>query len=241
VNSGQQWTYRTAADHGLTPVQRLRSVRREPGFISVMMHEITSAVLRTHFRLYNRLTVDGREKLPKKPPFVLISNHQSHIDAVLLAAILPRRAREAAFPVAAGDVFFRSLFTSVLSSLLINALPINRKRVTTHALSELRERLEMGDSGFIIFPEGTRSRDGSMGTFRPGLGMLVCDSPVPVIPCRLVGAFESMPHDAWLPRPYKLTVHVGDPLSFSDLPDSREGWEEVARRTQYAVASLGQK
>lgn len=206
-----------------------------------MMHEITSAVLRTHFRLYNRLTVEGRDKLPKKPPFVLISNHQSHIDAVLLASILPRRAREAAFPVAAGDVFFRSLFTSVLSSLLINALPINRKRVTTHALSELRERLEIGDSGFIIFPEGTRSRDGSMGAFRPGLGMLVCGSPVPVVPCRLVGAFESMPHDAWLPRPHKLTVHVGDALSFSDLPDSREGWEEVARRTQNAVASLGQK
>lgn len=206
-----------------------------------MMHELTSFVLRLFFRLYNRLTIEGREKLPKGAPFVLISNHQSHIDAVLLAAILPRKAREAAFPVAAGDVFFRSLFTTVLSSLLINALPINRKKVTTHALAELRERLEIGDSGFIIFPEGTRSRDGKLGTFKPGLGMLVCGSPVPVVPCRLEGAFESMPHHAWLPRPHKLSVRIGEAMTFADLPDRREGWEECARRTQAAVEALGEK
>ena len=234
----QSWTYKPAADHGLPPAERMKSVRREPGLMEVLAHHAATGLLRTHFTVYNRLEVRGRELLPAKPPFVIISNHQSHIDAPLLSCILPRKARAAAYPVAAGDVFFKSLAHSVLSSLFINALPIWRKKATTHALAELRERLLEGDSGFIIFPEGTRSRDGSIGTFKPGLGMLVCGTPVPVIPCHISGAFEAMPADKTLPRPHKLIVSVGQPLSFHDAPEGREGWERVAKETEAAVRGL---
>jgi 1-acyl-sn-glycerol-3-phosphate acyltransferase len=232
------WTYKPAADHGLPPAERIKSVRREPGFLSVLAHHAATGVLRTHFTLYNRLEVVGKQYLPTKPPFVMISNHQSHIDAPLLSCILPRLARAHAYPVAAGDVFFKSLAHSVLSSLFINALPIWRKKVTTHALFELRERLLEGDSGFIIFPEGTRSRDGQMGSFKPGLGMLVAGTNVPVIPCHIAGAFESMPADKFFPRPHKMVVSVGPPLTFPDAPDAREGWERVAKETEAAVRTL---
>jgi 1-acyl-sn-glycerol-3-phosphate acyltransferase len=232
------WTYKPAADHGLPPAERIKSVRREPGLFSVLAHHAASGLLWTHFKVYNRLEVMGVENLPAKPPFVMISNHQSHIDAPLLSCILPRRARAAAYPVAAGDVFFKSLAHSVLSSLLINALPIWRKKVTTHALFELRERLLEGDSGFIIFPEGTRSRDGQMGSFKPGLGMLVAGTNVSVIPCHIAGAFESMPADKFFPRPHKMVVSVGPPLTFPDAPDAREGWERVAKETEAAVRAL---
>ncbi|XVJ58060.1 MAG: 1-acyl-sn-glycerol-3-phosphate acyltransferase [Tepidisphaera sp.] len=232
------WTYKPAADHGLPPAERIKSVRREPGFLSILAHHAATGVLRTHFTLYNRLEVVGKQYLPTKPPFVMISNHQSHIDAPLLSCILPRLARAHAYPVAAGDVFFKSLAHSVLSSLFINALPIWRKKVTTHALFELRERLLEGDSGFIIFPEGTRSRDGQMGSFKPGLGMLVAGTNVPVIPCHIAGAFESMPADKFFPRPHKMVVSVGPPLTFPDAPDAREGWERVAKETEAAVRTL---
>jgi 1-acyl-sn-glycerol-3-phosphate acyltransferase len=232
------WTYKPAADHGLPPAERIKSVRREPGLFSVLAHHAAAGVLWTHFKVYNRLEVKGRENLPAKPPFVMISNHQSHIDAPLLSCILPRRARAAAYPVAAGDVFFKSLAHSVLSSLFINALPIWRKKVTTHALYELRERLLEGDSGFIIFPEGTRSRDGTIGAFKPGIGMLVAGTRVPVVPCHIAGAFESMPADKTLPRPHKMVVKVGPALTFPDLADEREGWEEVARRAEARVRAL---
>jgi 1-acyl-sn-glycerol-3-phosphate acyltransferase len=235
------WTYKPAADHGLPPSERIKSVKREPGFMSVLAHHAATSVLRTHFVLYNRLEVHGKQHLPTKPPFVMISNHQSHIDAPLLSCILPWRARSCAYPVAAGDVFFKSLAHSVLSSLFINALPIWRKKVSTHALFELRERLIEGDSGFIIFPEGTRSRDGSIGSFKPGLGMLVAGTNVPVIPCHIAGAFESMPADKTLPRPHKMIVSVGPPLTFADAPDAREGWERVAKESEAAVRALRTK
>lgn len=236
--SDRSWTYRPASDHGLTPGERIKSVRREPGLFSILSHHAATGLLRTHFVLYNRLEIRGREHLPAKPPFVMISNHQSHIDAPLLSCILPRKARAAAYPVAAGDVFFKSLAHSVLSSLFINALPIWRKKVTTHALVELRERLLEGDSGFIIFPEGTRSRDGSMGSFKPGVGMLVAGTPIPVVPCHIYGAYESMPANKTLPRPHKMIVSVGPQLRFDDAPDAREGWERVARETEAAVRAM---
>lgn len=236
--SPDSWTYKPAADHGLPPAERIKSVRREPGLLEVLAHHAATGLLRTHFSLYNRLEVRNRALLPAKPPFVIISNHQSHIDAPLLSCILPRAARAAAYPVAAGDVFFKSLAHSVLSSLFINALPIWRKKATTHALAELRERLLEGHSGLIIFPEGTRSRDGSIGVFKPGLGMLVCGTTVPVVPCHISGAFEAMPADKTLPRPHKLIVSVGQPLSFHDAPEGREGWERVAKETEAAVRGL---
>ena len=232
------WTYRPAADHGLPPSERLKSIRREPGLISVLSHHAATALLRTHFNLYHRLHISGRENLPIKPPFVLISNHQSHIDAPLLTAILPPAARASAYPVAAGDVFFRGFVATMLSSMLINALPLWRKKVTTHQLAELRQRLLAGDSGLIIFPEGTRSRDGTMGSFKPGLGMLVAGTDVPVVPCHIAGAFEAMPHDKTLPRPHRLRVAVGRPLVFSAASDAREGWEHVAREAEASVRAL---
>lgn len=232
------WTYRPAADHGLPPSERLKSIRREPGLISALSHHAATALLRTHFNLYHRLRITGREHLPLKPPFVLISNHQSHIDAPLLTAILPPAARASAYPVAAGDVFFRGFVATMLSSMLINALPLWRKKVTTHQLAELRQRLLAGDSGLIIFPEGTRSRNGSMGSFKPGLGMLVAGTEVPVIPCHITGAFEAMPHDKTLPRPHRLRVAVGRPLLFPTAPDAREGWERVVREAEASVRAL---
>ena len=67
------WTYKPAADHGLPPGERIKSVKREPGLMSVLAHHAATGVLRTHFVLYNRLEVIGKQYLPTKPPFVMIS------------------------------------------------------------------------------------------------------------------------------------------------------------------------
>ena len=66
-----------------------------------------------------------------------------------------------------------------------------RKRCGTHALDELRERLVGEPAIYILFPEGTRARDGKMGKFKPGLGRIVAASEVPVVPCHLAGAFQA--------------------------------------------------
>src|SRR5919106_423405 len=95
--------------------------------------------------------------------------------------------------------------------LVLNALPMWRKNCGPHALADLRRKLQEEKATFIIFPEGGRSRDGSMKPFKHGLGMLVAETNVPVVPCGLVGAFEALPPDRKLPRPVAIKLVIGHP------------------------------
>lgn len=232
------WTFEPAADHDLAPIAAFRSVRREPGFPTFAANAVSGSCIRAYFKIYHRLRIEGRENLPRKTPFVLISNHASHLDALILAASLPLVTRVYTYPVAAGDVFFETIASSMLAATLINALPLWRKKVTTHALDELRERLARGQSGYILFPEGARSRDGNMLPFKAGLGMLVAGTKVPVIPCHIEGAFEAMPPNRTMPRPRRIRVRVGKPLTFDTVSGDREGWSIVAEGARRAVAGL---
>jgi 1-acyl-sn-glycerol-3-phosphate acyltransferase len=232
------WHYRPAADSGLAPGDSLRSLRREAGLVAWLAQGGWRALTRAYLRLYHRLEVRGREHLPERPPFVLIGNHSSHLDAVTLAAALPWRLRAAAFPIAAGDVFFETPAASLFSAMMLNALPMWRKRCGSHAMQELRDRL-LGDPAiYILFPEGTRSRDGQLGAFKPGLGMLVAGAEVPVVPCYLDGAFRACPPGKSMPRPERLTLAIGPALNFAAEPNAREGWRSVATRAEQAVRAL---
>jgi len=232
------WQYRPAGDLNLKPGESLRSLQRESGLISGITQTAWRALVRMYLRGYHRLRVEGAEHLPAKPPFVMIGNHTSHLDALVLASSLPWRLRREVFPIAAGDVFFETPVVALFSAMMLNALPMWRKRCGSHAMQELRDRLLGGPSIYILFPEGTRSRDGAMGRFKPGLGMIVAGSPVPVVPCHLEGAFAAIPPGARLPRPLPLRLRIGPPLTFGDLPNDRSGWQEIATRLEAAVASL---
>jgi len=232
------WTFEPAADHDLPPIAAFRSVKREPGFPTFAANAVSGCCIRAYFKLYHRLRIEGRENLPRKTPFVLISNHASHLDALILASSLPLVMRVHTYPVAAGDVFFETIASSMLAATLINALPLWRKKVTTHALDELRERLARGQSGYILFPEGARSRDGNMLAFKSGLGMLVAGTEVPVVPCHIAGAFDAMPPDRTIPRPRRLRVKLGKALTFEGIENVREGWAQVAESARCAVVAL---
>jgi 1-acyl-sn-glycerol-3-phosphate acyltransferase len=172
-NLMEPWQLQPARDTGLTPSERFRSVRRESGLLESLAHHFCFSLLRIYFSIAHRLTIMGRENLPAHGPFVLVANHCSHLDALALGAALPPRHRERAFPIAAGDVFFQTNVTSTFSAIILNALPMWRKNCGPHALADLRGKLQEEKSIFIIFPEGGRSRDGSMKPFKHGLGMLV--------------------------------------------------------------------
>ncbi len=234
----EPWKYKSASDVGLSPDERLKSVRREPGLFSFLAHHATMIGLRTYFLVWHRMKIVGRDRLPRGAPFVVIANHASHLDALVLAAALPPSARSVAFPVAAGDVFFTSTVLSAFSAAFINALPLWRKKVTTHAMHNLRERLLAGDTGLILFPEGARTRDGQPLPYKPGLGMLVAGTSIPVVACYLHGAFEACPPDAKVPRPVRLTLTVGPVLTFAEITNDRAGWEAVAARAKEAVLGL---
>jgi 1-acyl-sn-glycerol-3-phosphate acyltransferase len=234
----EPWKYKTARDAGLSLDQRLKSVHREPGLFSYLAHHAAMIGLRTYLTLWHRLRIVGSASLPRSTPFVIIANHASHIDALVLASALPASARAAAFPVAAGDAFFTSTILSGFSATFINALPLWRKKVTTHAMQDLRERLLHGDTGLILFPEGARTRDGQPLPYKAGLGMLVAGTDIPVVACYLHGTFEAFPPGTKMPRPVRLTLTVGPVLNFAEVPNDRAGWETVAARAREAILSL---
>jgi 1-acyl-sn-glycerol-3-phosphate acyltransferase len=232
------WELQPARDTGLTPSERFRSVRRESGLVESLAHHFCFSLLRIYFAIAHRLSIVGREKLPVHGPFVLAANHCSHLDALALGAALTPRHRERAFPIAAGDVFFQSNVTSTFSAIMLNALPMWRKNCGPHALADLRRKLQDERSIFIIFPEGGRSRDGSMKPFKHGLGMLVAETNVPVIPCGLIGAFEALPPDRKIPRPGTIKLMIGDALEFASIANDRTGWSQIATRVESCVRSL---
>jgi len=229
------WSYKPASDLELSPVQGARSLRREPGLASNLGHRACHGLARAYFRLYHRMTVEGAENLPAGPPFVLIANHASHLDALALASVLPRRLCSRACPIAAGDVFFETPMTSLASAFFLNALPMWRERCGPHALAELRAKLVGDPCGYILFPEGSRSRDGRMQPFKAGLGMLTAGTAVP---CHLAETFAAFPPGARLPRPRPVRLRIGRPLAFDAVPNKREGWQRVVSEAEAAVRDL---
>lgn len=232
------WQYTPAADFGLAPGERVKCVRREAGLVASLMLRLFWALVRLYLRMWHRIRVQGLENLPRETPFVLVANHTSHLDALVLGAFLPSRLRDRVYPISAGDTFFARRSVGWFAALCLNALPLWRRKTCARALSELRERLAAGRCGYILFPEGTRARDGELAGFKPGLGMLVAGTATPVIPCHIEGAFAAWPPGKRLPRPSRLTLRVGKAVEFSDVKDERTGWEAVASEARQCVQEL---
>jgi 1-acyl-sn-glycerol-3-phosphate acyltransferase len=234
----EPWKLEPAHDTGLAPQERFRSVRRESGLLEALVHQLAFATIRAYLSIAHRLKITGREHLPSHGPFLLAANHCSHLDAISLVAALPPRHRERAFPIAAGDIFFPTAPSSIFSAIVLNALPMWRKNCGPHALAELRRKLEMEKCIYIIFPEGSRSRDGTMKQFKPGLGMLVAETSVPVVPCFIAGTFDALPPHGKLPRPAPIKVAIGAPLAFAGVLNSRDGWSQIAETVEGSVRAL---
>jgi len=232
------WQLRPARDTELSPVARLRSHSREVGLAGAVVQGLWRRGVRSYLRLFHQLDVVGRENLPADAPYILIANHSSHLDAMSLGAMLRGPAARRAFALAAGDVFFGSVRSSAFAAWAVNALPVWRKRTSSKDLNGLRERLEQDQLVYILFPEGTRSRNGEMGRFLPGIGALVAAGPVPVVPCYLEGAYACWPASRRYPRPGKLRLTIGAPLEFSAIANDKAGWMEIARQCEQAVRGL---
>ena len=234
----ENWKLEPAHDHGLALGERFQSLQRESGLLEVAAHLGWWVLVRTYLQFGHRLKVIGRENLPQEPPFVLIANHTSHLDALVLASLLPARLQDRVFPIAAGDTFFETPLKAAFAAGVMNTLPIWRRKCGPHAMKELRQRLLDLRCVYALFPEGTRSRDGQLLPFKPGLGMLIAETEVPVVPCYLAGAHAAWPANRTVPQFRPITLRVGRPMVFADKKNVRAAWEEIATAAEQAVRSL---
>jgi 1-acyl-sn-glycerol-3-phosphate acyltransferase len=171
-------------------------------------------IVRPFFIGFIGLRVYGKENIPRKHPFIIIANHSSHLDAATILSLFPLKELINIRPVAAADYFNRNKLTSLLSKKFFNILPIPRKDVSrkNNPLNIMKAALD-SEQSIIVFPEGTRSSDGQMSRFRPGVAHLIRDYPnIPVIPIYLSNLWRSLPKGEYIPLPLFLEVSIGKPL-----------------------------
>jgi 1-acyl-sn-glycerol-3-phosphate acyltransferase len=235
----EPWRYETARDLDQPLGERLRRFPRQPDILVYGLRALVALWMRGALRLWHRLEVRGREHLPASGSFVLVANHGSHLDAPCLLAALPLRRMNRAFPAAADDYFFSSMGRAAFAAIFVNAVPFSRRSRARASLDLCAQLLAEPGNVLIFFPEGTRSPDGTVGEFKPGIGMLLAGRAVPAVPCFLDGAAAAWPKGAWLPRPRKVRLLVGAPKTFAELPPGPASAERVAAELRQSVLDLG--
>ena len=235
----EPWRYSPAADIESTLPERFRSFPREPHIWIYVLRFVAALVMRSWVRIWHRLEIHGADHLPQHESFVLVCNHQSHLDMPCLGAALPISWIHRAFPAVAVDYFFNNGPRSAFFAIMINALPFEREGDTDQSLQLCRQLLQSGDNILMIFPEGTRSQSGNVGRFRSGIGRLVEGSEAVVVPCHLEGAHLAFPKGTVIPKPVKLRLRIGAARNYSRLPTGRDTIDYISRDLESAVRALG--
>jgi 1-acyl-sn-glycerol-3-phosphate acyltransferase len=232
------WHFEPAPDIDQSFIERLRTFPRQPDMMIYGLRSLAALMLRAWLKTYHRLRIEGLENLPTDGSFVLVANHCSHLDVPCLLSALPLRKLHRAFPAAAKDYFFVNLRRTAFAAIFINAMPFSRKGEVRHGLEVCQALLSNPGNILILFPEGTRSTTGQLGAFRPGIGLLVAGTDLPVVPCALQGTFAALPKSVIWPRPRAIRLVIGHPRRFADLPADKESAYAIAQELQGAVQEL---
>src|SRR5919197_320000 len=179
-----------------------------------LMMPFTEAM--THPRIYGSEWVEDLER-----PAILASNHVSHADTPLLLHALSDRTRERTAVAAAADYFYKRPWLGRVVSLWLNTFPFAR---TGGAQAVLHSSSELLRSGWnlLVYPEGTRSVDGRLQQFKPGIGHLAKETRAPVIPMHVRGSHRVMPKGQRIPLPAPVVIRIGRPLEVGKDEHSRD-------------------
>jgi 1-acyl-sn-glycerol-3-phosphate acyltransferase len=177
-----------------------------------------------------RVRAEGRENIPSGV-CLFVSNHTSNADIPALLSVMPRRiafaAKQSLFRIPLVGIAFR----------LAHFVAIDRTNPEAAMASVKRAvQLIQAGSSFLVFPEGTRSRDGRLQPFKKGSFVMAVEAQVPVVPVACVGAQRVMPKKSVRMHPAEVIVRFGKPIEMSSY--RVEDRNEVARRVHDAIAAL---
>jgi 1-acyl-sn-glycerol-3-phosphate acyltransferase len=180
-----------------------------------------------------------RTNFKEAKQFIIVANHNSHVDTMVLLSSLPMSELKRTHPVATATYFGKKKWLELLSNLFVNTVLIQRREEKSpetdqgKALEQLMKKLEQGHS-LIFFPEGSRGEPEQMQAFKKGIGVLLQKFPhIPFIPVYLKGMGKILPKGSILPVPYDAQVYFGDPTFCQ-----HNTVEEIVAEVESAILAL---
>lgn len=183
-----------------------QSMRR----IDRVVHLVLRGILEGFCRVFWRLRVEGRERLPVAGPFVLAPVHRSNVDFAIAGAAVPRVMRF----MAKDSIWKYPRFGRFLERM--GTFPVDRTRADRNALRNCERALAQGDP-VVMFPEGRRREGDEVAEVLDGPAWVACRNRVPIVPVGLGGTDRVMPIGAKVIRPVRIRVVIGEPI-FPDVP-----------------------
>lgn len=174
------------------------------------------------------------ERMPESGPLILAVNHSSFFDPPL-AGICSRRG---VYYLARKNLLEWPFFGPMFPAM--NVIPVERDGNDMSALREVIKKIREGN-GVVLFPEGTRSKDGAIQPARAGIGLVIAKTGAPVLPMRIFGAHDAFPKGAKRLHFPQITVVLGEPIHFSPEEtsgSSRETYQRLSDRVMHAIAGL---
>jgi glycerol-3-phosphate dehydrogenase (NAD(P)+) len=188
---------------------RLHKRAREKG-ASPIVYGIVRALFQPFFHIYFRMSRIGREHIPRSGPVIVAANHRSFLDPFVIACM----ARRPMYYVTKKEAFANPLLGWLLNAL--GAFPVDRGASDAESIATAKAILARGDI-VLIFPEGTRTRPGSLGKPKRGVGRLALETGAPVVPVAVIGT-EAV-RRGWRIRPHKVRIRAGRALRFPKVDE----------------------
>ena len=208
------------------------------------------SMITNFYRHYFSLECQGLEHIPQEKPYIIMPNHTSHLDTLTVITALGTKAYRL-WTLAARDYWFATPLQGWFARTCLNALPIEREGNFTEFLQDLRVANEVmaQHNGLLVFPEGTRSLDGNLQPFNPGvLSLLIYGPSVPIIPAYIEGTYHALPKGQNFPKKHPVRIVFGEPITFSvvenrgsqdETPIDPDRYQEFLELAQNRVAELG--
>ena len=184
--------------------------------------------------LWLGVSLRGRETLPARGPAVVVANHNSHLDNLVLLTRFPLRLIPRVRIAAAADYFFANPVSRFVSTRLLGLIPVERRGEgsSRDPLADMAAWLE-GGGILVLFPEGTRGRPEALGEFKPGLWHLLKRCPAASLhPVYLHGLGRSLPKGEWIPVPFFIDVCIGGSIAFDA---DKKSFMQTVRDAFYAL------
>jgi 1-acyl-sn-glycerol-3-phosphate acyltransferase len=185
-------------------------------------------------KIFFRFRVIHPERLPQSGGLILAANHQSYFDPPLVGICSKRAVHYLARKTLMEWPFFGPLFPDM------NVIPVDRDGNDMSALKTVIRKIKEGE-GVVLFPEGTRSRDGNLQPGQAGVGLVIAKTLAPVVPVRIFGSYEAFPRGSKGVKLLPIRVVIGEPIHFTkeDVANAdRDTYRQLSQRVMDAIARL---